>query len=368
MVIKSPNTVLANSLIHATDIIRPRLEINTPRRVEFSVGTQINGIPHIGTYIVLTSAFVLAQEVEALYGVPCSVSFGALDNAPYDIVEGIDGSMYQRAYAHALPATEMRQLIGTSYVKLFEQLADITGVKYTWHTYSEQQASSDFRACFLYTLRKRDKVAWCVAPSNGQLRIRIPNPDDEYYAQKRAEDVTLVSATESEAIFKCKSRKGEEYEVHITADGNDEVYLDVNTLYRNIIKEAVYAEQSDILGVMVKGGDWTMSTQPIDWALGALGYTVLQTPMRLFTPQVLTNTGAKLSKSLIRVGDVSMREVPEWMLDMGRFTEAHKNYAHKMVWLVRQFMSHPRHMYRAYTYGEIVRLLQRYDDGIDEGV
>ena len=367
MVITSPNTVLANSLIHVTDLIRSRLEIDKPKRVEFSVGTQINGIPHIGTYIVLTSAFVLAQEIETRYGVPCDVSFGALDNAPYDIVTGTDGSEYQRAYAHALPPDEMRLLLGTHYVRLFDQLTEITGVKYSLHTYTEQQASPAFRKQFLRTLQKRDLIRWCVAPSNGRLRIRIPNPDDEYYAQKRAEDVTLVSATEREAIFKCKTRKCEEYEVYITADGYDEVYLDVNTLYRNIIKEAVYAEQSDILGVMVKGGDWSMSTQLVDLGLGTLGYVSTQVPMRLFTPQILTDTGAKLSKSLIRVGDVSMREVPEWMLDMGRFAEIHEDYAHKMVWLVRQFMSHPRHLYRAYTYNEVVRLLQHRETGT-EGV
>ncbi len=362
MVLKSPNTVLANSLIHATDLIRSRLEINKPKRVEFSVGTQINGIPHIGTYIVLTTAFVLAQEIERRYNVPCDVSFGALDNAPYDTVMGIDGTVYQRAYAHALSPDDIHRLLDTHYIMLFDQLTEMTGVKYRWYTYTEQQSSPNFREQFLKTLQKRDLICWCVAPSNGRLRIRIPNHNDEYYAQKRAESVTLVKVTESEAVFKCKSRKDEEYEVYITVDGNDEVYLDVNTLYRNIIKEAVYAEQSDILGVMVKGGDWAMSTQPVDWGLGALGYTATQVPMRLFTPQILTDTGAKLSKSLIRVGDTSMREVPEWMLDMGYFAKIHKDYAHKMVWLVRQFMSHPRHLYRAYTHNEVVRLLQHYED------
>ena len=39
--IQSPNTVLANSLVDALDIIRPRLEINKPNEVVFSVGSQL---------------------------------------------------------------------------------------------------------------------------------------------------------------------------------------------------------------------------------------------------------------------------------------------------------------------------------------
>ena len=359
--ITSPNTVLANSLIHATDILRPRLEFNKPRRVEFSVGTQINGIPHIGTYIVLTSAFVLAQEVEARYGVPCEVSFGALDNAPYDTVAGYDGSIFQRAYAHAIPSSDMTRLIGNHYVRLFDQLTKITGVKSKWRTYTEQQALPEFRGVFLETLQKSAEMGWCVAPSNGQLRIRLPCQDDGYYAQKRAEGVHLARVTEQDAVFQCVSRAGTIYEVQLTRDGcRDGVYLDVNRLHRNVIKEAVYAKESDVLGVMVKGGDWTMSTQPIDWALGVLGYSATQVPMRLFTPQILTDTGAKLSKSLIRDGDASMSHVPEWMLNMGRFVERNADYAEKMVWLVRQFLSHPRHMFRSYTYHEVVRLLHAY--------
>jgi hypothetical protein len=101
------------------------------------------------------------------------------------------------------------------------------------------------------------------------------------------------------------------------------------------------------------------STQPVDWALGVLGYTSVQVPMRIFTPQIVTETGAKLSKSLIRDGDTSLEEVPEWILDMGKFEKHNPDYVDYIVWLVELFLSHPRHMYRSYSYQEIIRIFKQ---------
>src|SRR4051794_34904489 len=52
--------------------------------------------------------------------------------------------------------------------------------------------------------------------------------------------------------------------------------------------------------IMVKGGDWVFGSLLVDEALQAVGLTRAQPPARLFCPQVVTDTGAKLSKSLIR--------------------------------------------------------------------
>lgn len=112
---------------------------------------------------------------------------------------------------------------------------------------------------------------------------------------------------------------------------------------------------------MVKGGDWVFSTQPVDWALGVMGYSSIQVPMRIFTPQVVTETGAKLSKSLIREGSSTMDEVPEWIIDMGKFRDQHPDtYIGHLIWLTEQFLSHPRHMYRSYSYQEIIRILKQH--------
>ena len=65
---------------------------------------------------------------------------------------------------------------------------------------------------------------------------------------------------------------------------------------------------------MVKGGDWAYGCQLVDEAFAALPGP--GAPPRLFTPMVLTDTGAKLSKSLIREGTVPPPPgARPWMLD-----------------------------------------------------
>lgn len=355
--IRSPNTVLANSLDHALHILRPRIKINKPEEIIFSVGTQINGIPHIGTYIVQCASFILARETRKMYGIDTSVEFGALDNAPHDIVKSASGYVYQRNYYHALSQEALRRLIETYYTSFFGGLQELTEVPYTSIAYSETQHSPDFRRVFLKTLESAEMLRWCVSPSQGNLRIRIPCPKC-HYAEKYSERTKLLHCDEHAARFRCMCLKHGVYDAIITADGKDDVYLDLNTVYRNVVKEAVCSERSGKLYVMVKGGDWVFSTQMVDWALGVLGYSAIQTPMRIFTPQVVTETGAKLSKSLIREGDVTLEEVPEWILDMGKFAENNPDYIEYVIWLVEQFLSHPRHMYRSYTYQEVIRILK----------
>jgi len=360
--INSPNTVLANSLTDAIDIIRPRIEINKPKEIIFSVGTQINGIPHIGTYIVQCTSFILAKKVREKFGVPTSVEFGALDNAPFDTVKSHGGHTYQRTYYHALPEEDLDRLISTYYTPYFGKLQELTEVTYKWATYTDTQSSSLFRKYFLRTLHHAKQISWCVGPSTGTLRIRIPCPQC-HYAEKHAERTELIKFDGKSATFKCVCLNHGFYEATINGDGEDDCYLDLNTLYRNLIKEASTTENPDKLYVMVKGGDWAFSTQLVDWALGVLGYSAIQVPMRIFTPQIVTETGAKLSKSLIRVGDESMEEVPEWVIDMGKFREQHPNsYIDYIVWLVEEFLSNPRHMYRSYSYQEIIRILKQRTD------
>ncbi|MFF0147481.1 hypothetical protein ATK36_6192 [Amycolatopsis sulphurea] len=58
----SPNSVLANALLRSIDILRPEVLAARPARIEFVVGTQINGAPHLGTNLVQTTAGVSARQ------------------------------------------------------------------------------------------------------------------------------------------------------------------------------------------------------------------------------------------------------------------------------------------------------------------
>jgi hypothetical protein len=53
-----------------------------------------------------------------------------------------------------------------------------------------------------------------------------------------------------------------DYEVTVTADTS--AYLDLATLYRNLVKERLAARDHVTLSVMVKGGDWAYGCQLVD--------------------------------------------------------------------------------------------------------
>ncbi len=82
-------------------------------------------------------------------------------------------------------------------------------------------------------------------------------------------------------------------------------------------------------------------------------------PIRIFTPQVLANTGAKLSKSLLREqGKGSLpADVEPWMLDTTAWPGSVHDYVDALVWLVGELLTDPKHFFRSFTVKELARLM-----------
>ncbi|WP_308065643.1 hypothetical protein [Streptomyces scabiei] len=55
-------------------------------------------------------------------------------------------------------------------------------------------------------------------------------------------------------------------------------YLDLATLYRNMVKELAALRERDVLQVMVKGTDWMPGSILVDGALQAVGLTRASCP------------------------------------------------------------------------------------------
>jgi hypothetical protein len=148
----SPNSVLANALLRSIDILRPRVLATRPSRIEFVVGTQINGAPHLGTNLVQAAAFLLAKTARREFSIDTVVRFGALDNAPHEVVlDPKTHTAYQQTYYHALGKDKISELIDGYYQAFFTSLSQATDTDYEVETYTGQQASPGFRAEFLRT-------------------------------------------------------------------------------------------------------------------------------------------------------------------------------------------------------------------------
>ncbi|MEV0469250.1 hypothetical protein [Streptomyces prunicolor] len=354
----SPNTVLANALHHAEDVLTPRILATPPQRIVLVVGTQINGAPHIGTSLVQSLAFAMAARLRDRFGIPTEVLFSALDNAPHELTtDPVSGHRYQRAYAQALGDQALTDLVGALYQPLFTALSRRLGIPHRVETYSQQQASEHFRRTWLRLLPRLDAARWWLAPSTGTPHVRVPCPQPGCgWAEKHAER-TRVQLTDREAaqVAAVCLHHGPYQATIAPADGD---YLDLATLYRNLVKELALSNRHGTLHVMVKGGDWVFGSQLVDEALQAVGLTRGQLPARLFCPQVVTDTGAKLSKSLIREGRASLPEgAAGWMLDTRQWPGTIAEYAEQLLAMTDTLLSDPRHFFRSYSAAEIGRMM-----------
>lgn len=357
----SPNSVLANALLRSIDILRPRVHTARPERIEFVVGTQINGAPHLGTNLAQTAAFLLAKIARREFSIDTAVRFSALDNAPYDVVlDPETHHAYQQTYFHSLGKDKIAELIDTYYLAFFTSLSEATDTDYAVETYTDQQATPGFRAEFLRSLERLDEVRWWMAPSHGVVHIRLPCPQCGW-AEKRGDRTKLAHLDEDGAVFTAVCFDHGPYQAHVDPE-DDQPYLDLATLYRNLIKERALGRDTSTMHVMMKGGDWAFGCQLVDGALGALATPASQMPIRIFTPQVLAPTGAKLSKSLLREHgkDVLPADVEPWMLDTTAWSGSVDDYVDALVWLVSELLTDPKHFFRSFTVKELGRLMNSH--------
>ncbi|MFI5617423.1 ASCH domain-containing protein [Streptomyces sp. NPDC051567] len=345
---RSPNTVLANAVEDAVDVLRPRILASDIESISFSVGTQINGRPHLGTHLVQSLAFLLAEHSRDEFGIEASVGFCALDNSPAETTRA-DGRRYQRAYVHSLSADEITALIARHYLPLFDALQTRTNVPYTVSTYTQQQDSPAYRAEFLRTLELLDDIGSWLAPNTGSAHIRLPCPVCGW-AEKYADRTRLLELDDAGALFEAVCFEHGLYEADITPLGGG--YLDLATLYRNVVKERSYRPDRT-LHVMVKGGDWAFGCQLVDGAHATLGLPAGPLPVRIFTPQILGSDGGKLSKSLLReaaeAGLAQDDSTPAWLLDPSAWPGTQEDYVEALTGLGELVLSDPRHFFRSYT-------------------
>lgn len=241
----SPNTVLANALLRAEDVLTPRI-LATPARIVLVVGTQINGAPHIGTSLVQSLAFAMAARLCDRFGIRTEVLFSALDNAPYQQDTDPDsGHRYQRAYAQAVEEQALTDLIAALYQPLFTTLSRRLGIPYHVETYTQQQSGEHFRRTWLRLLPRLDAARWWLAPSTGTPHLRIPCPQPGCgWAEKHAERTRTHLTDRDMATVAAVCLHHGPYQATVTPTAG--AYLDLATLYRNLVKELAFVPQVDI--------------------------------------------------------------------------------------------------------------------------
>lgn len=351
--VNSPNTVIAKYMSDTIDILQPKIELRKPKEIIFYIGTNINGVPHFATAMVHCVGFMFAKKIKTKFGIPTKIKIGIHDNVSYDSKEDDKNVVFHKTYFHSLGNDQIKKLIKDYYEEYLNELSEKMDVEYEIETYSDLQKQLKFRDTFLKTLSKKTAIGWCVAPSTGILQVRVPCPVCQF--SDRDSKRTKYSFNPGKLTVESFCIEHGHYESNIEVD--NDVYIDLTTLYRNFIKEAMTLEDPENMYVMVKGGDWIYSTSTIDLVFGSLGFSALDFPSRVFTPQIVTSTGAKLSKSLISTGDKRMKNIPNWLLDLDEFKKYFgKKYLDKIIEFTEELFRDPRNMYRTYTVQEIIDL------------
>lgn len=358
----SPVSVTDNAVGRSIDIIYPRLRATGHQRVVFHAGVQINGTPHLGTNVMQTAAFLLAKAAASTFSIDAVVRFGALDNAPYQTrVCPETGRLYHLSHYHALGEKQISKLVDAYYRGFFDLMTAATGIHYEIESYTSQQGNPLFRTEFLATISAMESLRWVLAPSHGKISVKIPCPVCGW-VEKNGESTRLLAHNATAARLSAVCIDHGSYEAAIAAAGSAG-YVDLTTLHRNFVKERAASRDRTALSVMVKGADWAPGCQLLDEAFMQL--PGLPPPPRIFTPVVLSDSGAKLSKSLIREGRAGVDScTPAWMLDASRWERSTEDYVHMLVRLVSLMLSEPKHFDRGYTTREISRLLAALPAGV----
>lgn len=159
---------------------------------------------------------------------------------------GTSGPIAQALGEDALAAT-----VDELYRPLFDALSERLSIPYAIEMYSRQQADEHYRRTWLRAHRRIDAARWWLDPAHGTPHVRVPCPTPGCgWAEKYAQRTRVLLGDEHAEVNPVCLHHGP-YEVVITPDGGG--YLDLATLYRNLVKELSASVDRDRLSVMVKG-------------------------------------------------------------------------------------------------------------------
>ncbi|MFE9328769.1 hypothetical protein ACIHDR_47840 [Nocardia sp. NPDC052278] len=158
-----------------TDLLRAAARGKQQLRV--TTAAQLNGTPHIGTVVTVLTVFAFTAHAAEQLGLPATVVFDALDNAPAEHLE-IGGETYTRTVADLV---ETGHLDGQARVCGFERLlswaAARSAVHYDFRPYTVYQQLAPVRACLHMIASRLEQFRPLVAPADGIVRIRPRCPD-----------------------------------------------------------------------------------------------------------------------------------------------------------------------------------------------
>jgi hypothetical protein len=327
-------------------------------RIRVTTASQLNGVPHLGTVVTMLTVFAFAQHAAATLGLPASVIFDALENAPAEQVI-IDGDTYTRNVGDLIDSGTLDPAERTSgFERLLTWASRRSGIAYEFRTYDTYQGLRPVRECLHTIARRPGDFAPIVAPRDGIIHIRPRCPECRLM-QKSAADLTITALSGAVRLASRCPRHGRYTElIHIDGGG----WYDANTPVRSIQKGYLLAVERDLYdsaSVSVDGADWGGSwhASVLAPALAELGIPPRDWPVSVFTPLITDHTGGKLSKTLY-VAHGTYAGLPEMFLNLDVLLDQHGDQVLDLIWTeASRWAAEPRRLHRGYTIAYLTSLL-----------
>jgi hypothetical protein len=351
-------------IAHITRQIPDLLADRTPTAASLRIACamQPKAAPHFGTGVVIMTAFALARLVQDHFGKQVTVLFDMLDNAPArtEVIGGID---YTLCLSHARDAGRSLADINAQPVRqLAAWAAEHAGIQHAFRTYTQIQAQPGFRHGLASILARPDVFEPLFSPSEHRLRIRPVCPHCGL-VDKTARTVQACQDCGPVLIYQCGTHGRQ-----IMRLDDPSAVIDANTPVRTVLRSLCFAldrDEQSAETIVLNGGDWagTWMQRVYFDGLHQLGITGTQVPFNIFTPQILDDSGAKLSKTIYLTRGAYADMPPAWT-SMQAFQDRFGTSGLTMLWdEISGWVSSPARFFRNYTVGYLEHVFSQAASG-----
>ncbi|HUY45497.1 MAG TPA: hypothetical protein VMV92_07205 [Streptosporangiaceae bacterium] len=346
MEIVYPPTGIVHITASIPDLIADRMEPGT--RIQVACAMQPKAAPHFGTGIVLMSAFALARLFQDAFAAPATVLLDMLDNAPAQRVV-INDVEYTLCLSHAWHGGQSAADANTEPVRRLAAWASRqAGIPFRLRRYREIQAQPTFRQGLARILSSPDVFEPLFSPSEHRLRIRPMCPRCGL-VDKTARTVQITHDGGAALLFTCGY-----HGIQAARLDDPAAVIDTNTPIRTVLRSLCFSRdrhQHGIETIVLNGGDWSgawMQRVYFD-GLHQLGCSGSSVPFNIFTPQILDDSGAKLSKTIYLAAGTYADVPPTWT-SMQAFEDRFGPAGLTMLWdEVSTWAQSPEKFFRNYS-------------------
>lgn len=330
--------------------------------IKLYISAQLNSYPHIGTLVNFMSAFALAKQITANFGIKTIIHLDLLENVTGEEVI-INGNKYYKSLKNTIgeDGVSLSEKYFPYFLDILEKLKILDDIEYETQFFEDYQKEIDVRDALLEIMNNRDIIGNVINPKDGEIYLRFPCPKcgliDKHNINKKIEYIDKEKIVLSNI---CPYHG--EHQIEISKNSNQ--FFDMNVPLRYITK-ALYLIRKDhnnnTLSIIVDGGDWAgmwplrIYMEP----LIKLGYSDVMNVV--YTPTILDWSGSKLSKR-IYVGSKSYKEyLKEGLIDYSKFyTQYGKIGFERLHNEVNSWVAEPKKFLRDYTI-EYIDLILRGD-------